>query len=273
MAATIDAWLGALEGSHENLTSEVAARTPEQWRGPSYATEWSVAQVLSHLGSGAEIFLLFIEAGLERGPAPSNDAFGPIWARWDSRSPEDQVTGALVADRALLDRIGGLSADQRDRWRLDLFGSEQGLAGLLRMRLGEHVVHTWDLAVMRDETARLPDAAADLLIDVVDQLVPRVGRPGEITLRVAVSTRGPARRFVLAAGGGSVELSPLVSQTGPDAGADAEPDAGTDPGATLDLPAEALIRLVYGRLDPGHAPGVVTSGVALGDLCALFPGF
>jgi hypothetical protein len=31
---------------------------------PSYASEWSIAQVLSHLGSGAEIFMMFLDAGL-----------------------------------------------------------------------------------------------------------------------------------------------------------------------------------------------------------------
>jgi hypothetical protein len=174
------------------------------------------------------------------------------------------VADAPVADRALLDRIGALSPDQRERWHLDLFGSEQDLTGLLRMRLGEHAVHTWDLSVMRDRAARLPDTATELLIDVIDQMVSRVGRPGDTSLRVVVATSEPERRFVLTAADGSVELSPLAGQTAPE-------DDGGDP--TLELPAEAFIRLVYGRLDPEYPSAVVTGGVGLGDLCALFPGF
>jgi hypothetical protein len=39
------------------------------------------------------------------------------------------------------------------------------------------------------------------------------------------------------------------------------------------LPAEALIRLVYGRLDPEHAAGVVVTDIELAELSAAFPGF
>jgi hypothetical protein len=44
--------------------------------------------------------------------------------------------------------------------------------------------------------------------------------------------------------------------------------------ATVTLPAEALIRLVYGRLDPDHTPAEVSvSGVDLNALRAVFQGF
>ena len=44
---------------------------------------------------------------------------------------------------------------------------------------------------------------------------------------------------------------------------------------TLDLPAEALLRLVYGRLDADHTPtlGLSARDVTLDDLRAIFPGF
>jgi hypothetical protein len=39
------------------------------------------------------------------------------------------------------------------------------------------------------------------------------------------------------------------------------------------LPAEAFVRLVYGRLDPDHTPAsVVTDGGLLSLLRAAFPG-
>jgi hypothetical protein len=41
----------------------------------------------------------------------------------------------------------------------------------------------------------------------------------------------------------------------------------------LDLPAEAFVRLVYGRLDPDHTPDAVTAtGVDLDLLRRTFPG-
>jgi hypothetical protein len=44
--------------------------------------------------------------------------------------------------------------------------------------------------------------------------------------------------------------------------------------ARLELPAEALVRLAYGRLDPDHTPSTVTAdGVDLDLLRQVFPGF
>ena len=42
-------------------------------------------------------------------------------------------------------------------------------------------------------------------------------------------------------------------------------------GASLALPAEALLRLVYGRLD--DATEMTASGVTLAELKSVFPGF
>ena len=42
--------------------------------------------------------------------------------------------------------------------------------------------------------------------------------------------------------------------------------------AELRLPAEALVRLVYGRLDPDHTPALSVTGVDLDDLRRTFPG-
>ena len=51
---------------------------------------------------------------------------------------------------------------------------------------------------------------------------------------------------------------------------DATPELGL---SELRLPAEALIRLVYGRLDEAHTPPAKTAGVELGELRQIFRGF
>jgi hypothetical protein len=74
-----------------------------------------------------------------------------------------------------------------------------------------------------------------------------------------VSASGPQRDFTL-------ESGETVSLVPSEAGEDTElPE--------LRLPAEALVRLVYGRLDPAHTPPVETRGVDLDELRRLFPGF
>jgi len=51
-------------------------------------------------------------------------------------------------------------------------------------------------------------------------------------------------------------------------------DAPPEPGPSeLRLPAEALIRLVYGRLDEAHTPPAETAGIELDDLRQIFRGF
>ena len=72
-----------------------------------------------------------------------------------------------------------------------------------------------------------------------------------------MTTGGPDRRFLLAIGPDGTSLT----------------DAGEgDIKATLRLPAEAFIRLLFGRLDPDHTPPVQTEGVDLDLLRQTFPG-
>jgi hypothetical protein len=72
-----------------------------------------------------------------------------------------------------------------------------------------------------------------------------------------ISTTSPARTFTLDIG----ETVTLAS---------AEPDADLP---ALVLPAEAFVRLVYGRLDPAHTPPVQARQVDLDELRQVFPGF
>ena len=48
--------------------------------------------------------------------------------------------------------------------------------------------------------------------------------------------------------------------------------AGSDADGEIRLPAEALLRLLYGRVDPGHTPEHTAGGIGLDRLRAVFPG-
>jgi uncharacterized protein (TIGR03083 family) len=259
-SAPVEAWLAAARASHRRVADLVAPLSDEELAGPSYADEWSIAEVLSHLGSGAEIFSLILAAGLAGRPAPGGEEFQPVWARWNSKPPPAQAHDAIVADAAFLAQLDALDGQQRADWQIELFGGSQDLAGLLRLRLGEHAVHTWDVAVSRDPSATVAPDAVDLLIDVIDSLVSRVAKPADPPIRVLVSTQGPTRQFQLQATSGEASLTP---HDGADANSDAQ----------LRLPAEALVRLVYGRLDPQHTPPIDASGIDLDVLRRIFPGF
>jgi len=249
--------LHALRTSQQHLAGLITGLDPAELERPSYDEGWSVADVLSHLGSQTEIFTQFIDAGLAGTEPPSNDSFGPIWDAWNAKSPQAQAVDSLAADAAFVDHWEAFSGEQLDTFGLSIFGMEVDAAGLLAMRLGEHALHSWDVAVAFDPDATLLPEATELIVDSLGALVARVGRAEADPVTVAVSTSAPVRPLVL-----DTATVSLVSGEAP---ADSP---------QLDLSAEALIRLVYGRLDDRHlgAPPATANGIGLDRVRAVFPG-
>jgi uncharacterized protein (TIGR03083 family) len=253
-------WISALRHSHDRLRAAVEPLSAEQLEQRSYASEWSVAQVLSHLGSQAEIFSLFLDSGLTGQDPPGREQFEPIWDSWNGKDPQAQAADALRADQATLERFEALDADQRARLQLKMFGMELDTTGLARMRVSEHAIHAWDVLVALDPSATVAPDAVALLIDTLDQLAARSGKPDGQQRKVRVSTTAPERRFTLETGE-AVTLTPSDEIT---------PELGL---SELRLPAEAFIRLLYGRMDEAHTPPAESAGVELDELRPLFPGF
>jgi uncharacterized protein (TIGR03083 family) len=246
----------AVRASHDRLAGIVAGLDGDALRTQSYDTEWSVADVLSHLGSGAEISALYIEAGVTGGEPPAFDQFNAIWDKWNARSPEEQAAQSVIANEAYVSRVESLTPEERGAFHVMMFGRMQvDLAGALGMRLSEHALHTWDVAVTFDPAAKVSPDAVDLLVDRLAQMTGFMGKQAPAPVAIAVTTTAPDRAFTLDTGG--VTLAP----------------AGTDdaPTASLTLPAEAFIRLVYGRLD--NEDDLKASGVTLSELKSVFPGF
>ena len=255
-AADATPYVRALRASHDRLAGVVAGFGPGDLRAQSYDTEWTVADVLSHLGSGAEIFGRFVEAGVTGGDPPGADDFKPVWDEWNARSPQEQASRFVTADQALVTRLESLTPEQRAAFSVTMFGrTPLDLAGVLGLRLAEHAVHSWDVEVVRDPAARVAPGAVGLLIDSLPALAGFTARKAPAPVVVAITVTGPERAFSLDTGGVT-----LVHGNG------AAPAT-----ATAALPAEAFLRLVYGRLDD---PAELTaSGVTLSELKAVFPGF
>jgi uncharacterized protein (TIGR03083 family) len=253
-------WIGTLRNSHERLASLVKPLSPERLRGPSYCTDWGVAQVLSHLGSGAEIALMMLPGALGQAEPVDRAAFQPVWDTWNAKSPDDQAADALVSDEKHVRALEQLSDDDLARISLPFFGMNLDSVGVIRLRLGEHAIHTWDVAVSSDPAATVSPDAVSLLIDNVPQfLAPRLGRAPDVPFRIRIRTTGPDRDYLL------IAADPVSMTDWPgDGGADSE----------VSMPSEALLRLAYGRLDPAHTPAEVVAGPAeLDRLRRMFPGF
>ena len=164
-------WVRAARASHDRLSGIVGTLDAAGLRQQSYAKEWSIAQVLSHLGSGAEIFLLNLEAGLTGG-----DPHGAGSVRRDLGRVERPVARrAGVAEHAvnetLVSRVESLGPEELAAFRVSMFGMNLDITGVLRMRLSEHAVHTWDVAVVLDPAARVSADAVTLLIDGIPQMI------------------------------------------------------------------------------------------------------
>ena len=261
MATSPRVWIKELRDSHERLASLAGALTDEQIRQQSYCDDWTVAQVLSHLGSGAEISGLRLAEALGRGEPLSRDQMMAIWDRWNAKEPGQQAEDGLSADADYVRALEDLSDGELSAISVSLFGLELDAAGLVRLRLGEHAVHSWDVAVTFDPAALVGAGAVSLLIDQVpDFIAPRLGKAQSEPFTARITTSEPDRDYLL---------------TVADAVTMADwPGDGAVPDVTLAMPAEALLRLAYGRLDAGHTPAGVKAGPAdLERLRAVFAGF
>ncbi len=253
--------LTALRRSHDRLTSLVRDLDAASLEGPSYDTGWSIAQVLSHLGSAAEIFLLSFSAGLDGTEVPGDEDRQAIWDTWNAKGPLECRDDSATSNEALVARIEALSPERAETYRVSLFGMDLDLAGFVRMRLAEHAVHAWDIAVALDPTETVAADAVALLVGSLGTVAGWSGKPSLEPYSVLIETEAPTNAYVVSVGE-SVSF---------DVAADDEPSAVD---GTVAMPAEALLRLVYGRLDADHTPPLVESGQrGVGDLRLVFPGF
>ena len=254
------ALIGVLRNSHDQLAGVVQPLTPEQLRAPSYDTDWTIAQVLSHLGSGAEIGILSLAAALGGRGQLDQGAFPAIWDAWNNRTPEMQAADALTWDGENVTRLEQLTGEELDSIDLDFFGRKLDAAGLVRLRLAEHAVHVWDVAVSLDPAATVADDAILPAMEQITQLFQFVAKPAGDAFRVRLRTSAPDGDYLLDVWE-SVTLSDWARAGAP--AVDGE----------IQLPAEALLRLFYGRLDPEHTPAYTAEGIELDRLRAVFPGF
>lgn len=254
---TPDRVVEALRVNHDALAALVPTLSEEDLGRPSGASEWSVAQVLSHLGSGAEIGRTPI-AGAAGEPVEPEDNQA-VWARWDASAPAEQAAAFVRHDAAYLATVDALSAEQRDRLMVDLgfLPEPVPLLVALGMRLNEVANHVWDVRAGLEQDASIDADSAELLVALFQ---------GPLAFLLGFSAKADAieQEVRLEIPGGALVITDQVSVR----------DAVADPTAVFEGPAEAVVRLLSGRLRREHAAGVeVTGNVTLDELRAVFPGY
>lgn len=262
MESSARTWIAALRGSQQRLAALVGSLIPEQLHAPSYDPGRTIAQVLAHIGAQAEVAQQALAAALSGREPFGPDGLRAIQAVWSARDPGQQAVECLVSDREHVRRLEQVSDEQLAGIRVKILGTEYDAVGMVWLRLGEHALHSWDIAVSLDPAAVVAPQSVALLVDWVPRVAACGGRPSGVPYRVGIQTTDPEREFLL-------DVAETISMPALRSGA-----AG-DGIPVLRMPAEALLRLVYGRLDSGHTPPVqVLSGrVELDLLRQAFPGF
>lgn len=254
-------WIEVLSGSHKRLAALAERLDSEAVRAPSYASDWTIAQVFSHLGSGAQILLLRLESGLTKSETPELARLQQVWDIWNAKPPDAQVADALTADRTSIERLEAVASELVDV-RVPILGREGTATELIARRLNEHALHLWDVEVVCDPMAVVASDAVALVIDNLSGTADRAAKLASRSFSARIVTTEPERIFLLASDGKSLRLEHGTA----DAVGDSE----------IHISAEAFTRLIYGRLDPAHTPeGVVVEGESL-DLEVLrevFPGY
>ena len=259
-----DQIIDALRSGHDHLAALVRGLPADDLTRRSGAADWDVSQVLSHLGSGAEIALATLEASLDGAAVPGEDFNKEVWARWDAMSPAERAAGFLTASEALVARYEGLDARTRKELRIVLgfLPAPVDVTTAARMRLNEFALHTWDVEVAFDPAATLAPAATEPLLDQVSMFLGFITKAEALNDRpvaIAVRATSPDRSFGLS-------VADAVALT----------DEPAQPDAVLSAPAEWWLRLASGaprrRAHAGHV--TLTGGkLTLDDLRGVFTGF
>ncbi len=264
MTQQADQIIEILRAGHDELDAFVTKLRPEDLTKPSGASEWTVAAVLSHLGSGAEIFLATLEAAVSGTGAPANDFNQTVWDRWNAMSPNQQAAGFLVANEKLVQAYEGLDETQRQHLRVKFGFMPEPLdvASVLGMRLNEFSLHSWDVRVAFDSDATLAADAVGPLLDSINGTLGWAGKADKLAggARIAVRTTEPDRAFGIV-----IAESAQVSDELP-----------SDADAELTAPAEYVVRFVTGRNAAAYTPASVqfsSDKVTLDDLRTVFPGY
>jgi uncharacterized protein (TIGR03083 family) len=257
MSQLVDRTITALRSEYDTLTALVRTLTDEQLAATGGAAEWTVAQVLSHLGSGAEIGRAPIaRAAGETVAAEDNQT---IWARWDAATPRAQAEGFVEHNRRWFETVEALTPEQRSSLTVDLgfLPEPVPLVTALGMRLSEVANHSWDVRVAFDPDARVDAGSAEVLLDLlagpVGFMLSFLAKPAELANPVSVAVPGAG-----------LVIDDAVTVV----------DHVESPSATFNGPQEAFVRLINGRLKAPYDSGVTVEGnVTLDDLRRVFPGF
>ncbi len=239
----------------EALAADLGALDAPGWAAQSFCDAWSVRDVASHMAESNDRFLQIVTAALDDAAVPDFPAAlrAERQAAVRARPTADIVDQLVRCTGAVLDRLEAAAPGELAR-TVTVPAGHLVLAQLPVQRLTEWTLHSWDIRWARDRQVTLDADAAPLLLDAVLANVGRLGGRG------AASAPPATYRLNLAGSGGGP-----VTITVADGAARGTRGATDRPDATLAMPVEAAVRLIWGRLDLEQALADGTARLDSGD--------
>ncbi len=146
VTAPRDPDLTALAGTTDHLVAALRSIVHDDWASPTPCEEWDLAALVDHV-TGGNWFTLGVLAGLT-----SEQAMAATVARFDAGSAgRDEAIRSAEEQRVAFEGAGVL-----DRSWHHVAGTLSGRA-VLRLRLHDLIVHTWDIEQTIGPPAAIPD--------------------------------------------------------------------------------------------------------------------
>lgn len=249
--------IGVFRRSHDEVSAQVSGFKEGDLLRMSGATEWNVAQVLSHLGSSSEIALTALRSG-----SPHREGYAALWAKWDAMAPDVQATQFVRAEEELVTALEALDDESLMTGRIDMgfMPAPVDVKTFLAFRLSEVGLHRWDVDVAFWPDATVATYLVPLLVDGIPPMAPMLARPSGANGTIKFELADLDRTMYLRLAADRTEMTE---------------GRGDEPDSVVRLPADSFVRLVNGRLRPEHTPSsvLVEGEFALDEVRRLFPGY
>ena len=129
--------------------------------------------------------------------SPSYEERAQLWAKWAAWTPEQQAVESIAVDEQFVAALEALDDAAVEALHRELAGLDLDASQVLRLRVSEHSMHGWDIAVMFDDDAVVPPVGVPGLLDVLPVTLRLAAQPHDDLLRVRVRTTDPARDYLL----------------------------------------------------------------------------
>jgi uncharacterized protein (TIGR03083 family) len=221
------------------IGEELRALDAAGWDAPSWCEGWAIKDVSAHMAESNDRFYRIVSAALEGAPVPDFTAAerAERQAAVKGQGSAEIVRQLQARGNATFDLLEGASVEALAR-TVTVPAGRLTLLEVAPQRLNECTLHSWDIRYARDRDTTLDEAAVPFLLDRVIAAAPRFGGRG------AAGASGATYHIQL--GGPSADAVTLAVADGV---VTATRGASDRADVTLRMPAEAFIRLVWGRLD------------------------